>query len=69
MNTGADTFQEIKTLIEKLQYRDKRIEAISAWLLGSIERLRLLMLEESPSELHPNQYSDKLGNVELPATL
>lgn len=69
MNTGEDTLQEIKTLIEKLQYRDKRIEAISAWLLSSIERLRLLMLEESPSELRRNQYSDEFGNVELPATL
>ncbi|XP_013204106.2 coiled-coil domain-containing protein 175 [Microtus ochrogaster] len=59
VTTGEDTLQEIKTLIEKLQYRDKRIEAISAWLLGSIERLRLLMLEESPSELRHNQYSDK----------
>ncbi|XP_057638799.1 coiled-coil domain-containing protein 175 [Chionomys nivalis] len=59
VNTGEDTLQEIKTLIEKLQYRDKRIEAISAWLLGGIERLRLLMLEESPSELRRNQYSDE----------
>nr|XP_048271410.1 coiled-coil domain-containing protein 175 [Myodes glareolus] len=59
VTTGEDTVQEIKALIEKLQYRDKRIESISAWLLGSIERLRLLMLEESPSELRRKQYPDK----------
>lgn len=69
MTTGEDTLQEIKALIEKLQYRDKRIENISAWLLGNIERLRLLMLEESPSELRRKQYPDKFGNVELPAAL
>ncbi|XP_075803664.1 coiled-coil domain-containing protein 175 [Microtus pennsylvanicus] len=69
VTTGEDTLQEIITLIEKLQYRDKRIEAISAWLLGGIERLRLLMLEESPSELRRNQYSDEFGNVELPVAL
>ncbi|CAO2586552.1 Coiled-coil domain-containing protein 175 [Lemmus lemmus] len=69
VNTGEDTLQEIKTLIEKLQYRDKRIESISNWLLSGIERLRLLMREESPSELRHKLYSDEFGNVELPTAL
>ncbi|KAL1790279.1 coiled-coil domain-containing protein 175 [Sigmodon hispidus] len=60
VNTGEDTLQEIKSLIEKLHYRDNRIEFISAWLLGSIERLRLLM-EEEPSSKHRKQHLDKLG--------
>ncbi|XP_051052015.1 coiled-coil domain-containing protein 175 [Phodopus roborovskii] len=69
VNIGEDTLQEIKTLIEKLYYRDGRIEAISAWLLGGIERLHLLMLEESPSEILHRKYLEQLGNVELPAAL
>ncbi|XP_052595594.1 coiled-coil domain-containing protein 175 [Peromyscus californicus insignis] len=62
MNVGEGTLQEIKTLIEKLQYRGFRIETISAWLQGSIERLRLLMAEDSPSEILRKQELAKRGN-------
>ncbi|XP_032763806.1 coiled-coil domain-containing protein 175 [Rattus rattus] len=51
VSTGEETLQEIKSLASRLRYRDKKIESISAWLLGGIERLRGLMEEESPSSL------------------
>ncbi|XP_051002564.1 coiled-coil domain-containing protein 175 [Acomys russatus] len=60
VSTGQDTLQEIKTLIEKLIHRDERIEFIGGWLLGSIERLQLLIEEELPLDLH-NQHLDKPG--------
>ncbi|XP_035292893.1 coiled-coil domain-containing protein 175 isoform X1 [Cricetulus griseus] len=56
VNNGEDILQDMTSLIEKLQYRDEKIEAISAWLLGSIERLRLLVVEESNSEHLHIQY-------------
>ncbi|XP_021501183.1 coiled-coil domain-containing protein 175 [Meriones unguiculatus] len=46
-SSGEETLQEIKTVIERLYYRDERTETMSSWLLGGISRLRLLM-EESP---------------------
>ncbi|EGW05771.1 Uncharacterized protein C14orf38-like [Cricetulus griseus] len=67
VNNGEDILQDMTSLIEKLQYRDEKIEAISAWLLGSIERLRLLVVEESNSEHLHIQYLETSGNVELPA--
>eukprot|EP00073_Rattus_norvegicus_P047601 XP_017449792.1 PREDICTED: coiled-coil domain-containing protein 175 isoform X2 [Rattus norvegicus] len=51
VDTGEETLQEIRSLASKLRYRDEKIESISAWLLGGIERLHSLMEEESPSSL------------------
>uniref|UniRef100_A0A8C8W6Z4 Coiled-coil domain containing 175 n=1 Tax=Peromyscus maniculatus bairdii TaxID=230844 RepID=A0A8C8W6Z4_PERMB len=62
MKVGEGTLQEIKTLIERLQYRGFRTETISAWLQGGIERLRLLMEEDSPSEILRKQELTKRGN-------
>lgn len=67
MDTGEETLQEIRSLASKLRYRDEKIESISAWLLGGIERLRSLMEEESPSSLSKEDLQ-KAGNVALLAT-
>nr|XP_012804565.2 coiled-coil domain-containing protein 175 [Jaculus jaculus] len=65
---GEETLHKIKHLIDKLYYRDEKIESISKWLQQNIERLRSLVDQESPTELQRQQLS-VYGNVELPASL
>ncbi|XP_068386412.1 coiled-coil domain-containing protein 175 [Eschrichtius robustus] len=51
VESGNETLQEIKNLIEKLYERDEKIEQISIWLQEDIEEMRFLMEQESQTDL------------------
>ncbi|XP_039096702.1 coiled-coil domain-containing protein 175, partial [Hyaena hyaena] len=51
VNSGGETLQGIKKLTERLWERDENIERISTWLQGNFEELRLLVEQESTTDL------------------
>ncbi|XP_057588600.1 coiled-coil domain-containing protein 175 [Hippopotamus amphibius kiboko] len=55
IESGNETLQEIKNLIEKLNERDEKIEQISIWLQVDIEEMRFLMEQESQTDLLKNK--------------
>ncbi|ELW69022.1 hypothetical protein TREES_T100020369 [Tupaia chinensis] len=55
VDSGKETLQEIKDLIDKLQRRDEKVEQISSWLQGSLEELLFLMDQESQTDLQGKQ--------------
>ncbi|TKC42986.1 hypothetical protein EI555_001680, partial [Monodon monoceros] len=61
VESGNETLQEIKNLIEKLYERDEKIEQISIWLQEDIEEMRFLMEQESQTDLLSKKHLKSFG--------
>ncbi|XP_058915643.1 coiled-coil domain-containing protein 175 [Kogia breviceps] len=67
VESGNETLQEIKNLIEKLYERDEKIEQISIWLQEDIEEMRFLMEQESETDLLKNKKKQSpIKKIRLP---
>uniref|UniRef100_A0A8C6BC48 Coiled-coil domain containing 175 n=1 Tax=Monodon monoceros TaxID=40151 RepID=A0A8C6BC48_MONMO len=67
VESGNETLQEIKNLIEKLYERDEKIEQISIWLQEDIEEMRFLMEQESQTDLLKNKKKQSpIKRIRLP---
>uniref|UniRef100_A0A8C9BXT4 Coiled-coil domain containing 175 n=1 Tax=Phocoena sinus TaxID=42100 RepID=A0A8C9BXT4_PHOSS len=67
VESGNETLQEIKNLIEKLYGRQEKIEQISIWLQEDIEEMRFLMEQESQTDLLKNKKKQSpIKRIRLP---